>query len=228
MSIRRIRYSSVRQKGDVRKWKDRLAGVPVFILGNGPSLNDENIALLSNYFTIGINRSFYKLDSTILLWQDASLWFTDRRKLLETKSIKYSTIHGDPENRFLRYKIKPGKFDLPEDSTTLCGSGSSSPLAVQLAYILGCNPIVLLGCDCCSRGDDTDFYGKNKFHNSRTMDQCKVGLDWMKNEIHDKGIRRIISCSDNSVFDREKLDTVLSKIDIKHKQSREYWYQFLL
>ena len=62
MTGKRIRYSSVRQRGDVRKWKDRLLGVPAFILGNGPSLNDEDIAPLSNYFTIGINRSFYKLD----------------------------------------------------------------------------------------------------------------------------------------------------------------------
>jgi len=228
MTGKRIRYSSVRQRGDVRKWKDRLLGVPAFILGNGPSLNDEDIAPLSNYFTIGINRSFYKLDSTILLWQDASLWFTERRKLLETKAIKYSTSHGDPENRFLRYKIKAGGFGLPEDSTILYGSGASSPLAVQLAYILGCNPIVLLGCDCRPRGEDTDFYGKNKFHNDKTMEQCTSGLVWMKNELHDKGIRRIVSCSDNLVFNRERLDTVISTIDDKHKQSREYWTQFLL
>ncbi len=47
---------------------------------------------MSNYFTIGINRSFYKIDSTILMWQDASLWFTERSKLKDVKAIKYYNL----------------------------------------------------------------------------------------------------------------------------------------
>jgi len=228
MSGSKIRYSSVKRRGDIRKWKDRLVDVPVFILGNGPSLNDEDISSLSNYFTIGINRSFLKLDSTILLWQDASLWFTERKNLLETKSIKYCTSYGDPENRFLHFKIKSGQFLLPEDPTILFGSGSSTPLAVQLAYLFGCNPIILLGCDCKKRGNDTDFYGKNKFHNEKTMNNCLSGLSWIKTEIHDKNVRKIISCSDNDIFQRENLSSILSSIDTVHKKEREYWNQYLV
>jgi len=228
MSHNRMRYSFVKQRSDVQNWKDKLTDVPVFILGNGPSLNDEDVASLFNYFTIGINRAFYKIDPTILLWQDASLWFTEREKLIKLQAIKYCTSYGDPESRFSHFKIKSGSFKLPENPSILFGSGSSCPLAVQLAFILGCNPIILLGCDCKPRGDNTDFYGKNKFHTERTMTQCYQGLDWVKKEIHDKNVRNIISCSDNDLFNRESLSSVISSIDQKYKQSREYWTQNLI
>lgn len=224
---RRIRYSSIKQRGDAKKWLGKLAGYPVFILGNGPSLNDESIASLFNYFTIGINRSFYKLDSTILMWQDPSLWYTEKNVLCKTKSIKYCTPHSDPQNLYYHFKVLPGGFGLPDNPINLKGGGTTLPLAVQLAYILGCNPIVLLGCDCKPRGQDTDFYGNNKFHHPKTMLQCNSGLLWVKS-IHDKGIVKIISCSDNEFFPRVSLDSVISSLDVKHKQSREYWNQLLL
>lgn len=224
---RRIRYSSIKQRGDARKWLGKFPNCPVFILGNGPSLNDEDITPLSNYLTIGINRSFYKLDSTILMWQDASLWYSERKRLSELKAIKYCTAHADPENRYYHFKISPGGFALPENILTLKGSGSTSPLAVQLAYLMGCNPIILLGCDCKPRDGESDFYGNNKFHNPRTMSQCYVGLSWIK-DLHESGKKTIISCSDNDLFPRQYISSVLSSIDDKYKQSREYWNQFLL
>lgn len=224
MQKRRIRYSSIRQRGDTRKWLGRLTGYPVFILGNGPSLNDEDISSLSNFFTIGINRSFYKLDSTILMWQDSSFWYTERHKIIETKAIKYCTASADPENRYYHFKINPVPFSIPENTLTLNGYGSTSPLAFQLAYLLGCNPIILLGCDCKHRNGDTDFYGKNKFHNSKTMSQCYSGLNWIST-IKD---RTVISCSDNDLFQRVSLSSILFSLDNKYKQNRDYWNQFLL
>lgn len=225
---RPLRYSSVRQRGDVRKWKDKLIDVPAFVLGNGPSLNDEDVASLSSYFTIGINRSFKKLDSTILMWQDLGLWYTERHEVVETKAIKFCTAVGDPENRFAHFRLEAGPFALPQSVDVLHGHGASGPLAIQLAYILGCNPIIILGSDCKHRGSDTDFYGVNRFHSPNTMPQCVAGLQWARTEVHDKGIRKIISCSDNDYFERKPLAEVVASLDQKHKQSREYWNQFLV
>lgn len=224
--MRKIRYSSVKQRGDVRGWKNKLVNVPAFIVGNGPSLNDQDIASLNSYFTIGINRAFYKIDPTILMWQDPELIITDKREVLQTKAIKFCTSRGDPENRFHHFKIEGG-FSLPTETGILHGGGTTAPLSVQLAYLLGCNPIVLLGCDCQNRGSDTNFYGKNSFHNANTLSYCRSGLQWVKTDIDDKNIRKIISCSDNTVFERKSLESVLSSVDAKHKQSREYWTQIL-
>lgn len=229
MSLRRnIRFAPIKQRGDFQSWKDKLVNVPAFVLGNGPSLNDVDLAPLSNYFSIGINRSFYKLDSTVLLWQDVGLWFTERKNLLPLQAIKVCSDTSDPENRFFHFRLETGNFQLPTKPDILFGRGSSGPLAVQLAYILGCNPIILLGCDCKSRGTDTDFYGNNRFHTPTTMPQCLTGLNWIKNEVHDKGIRNVISCSDNDVFERKSIEQVIEQLDPKHKQDRSYWRDILL
>jgi hypothetical protein len=201
--------------------------VPVFILGNGPSLNDEDTTLLSNYFTIGINRAFYKIDPTILLWQDLSLWISERKRIGDLKCIKYCTSSSDPENKFLHFKVRPGNFELPRSPDRLIGSGSSGPLAVQFAHILGFNPICLLGFDAKPRGEDTDFYGKNIFHSKNTMNQFKKGMDWIK-KISDLKIINIVNFSDNLYFPRASFLPFLNLIEEKHKQKREYWNQYLL
>lgn len=38
------------------KWAGKLKDVPCFILGNGPSLNDQDLSQLEGLFTLGINR----------------------------------------------------------------------------------------------------------------------------------------------------------------------------
>ena len=219
-------FLSSRKNGDSRNWKGKLLNIPCFVLGNGPSLNDFDIKILKPYFTLGINRAFYKIDPTVLMWQDASLWFTERRKLLETKAIKFTTIHGDPENRFYHYKIKAGNFELPQNLSLLYGSGCTGPLAVQAAYLLGCNPIVLCGFDCRSRGGESDFYGNNKYHTENTYLNCRKGLEWIQETFQNKS-QRIINCGDNDIFIKENVRDVVKSLDIKHSKFREYYLQYL-
>jgi hypothetical protein len=71
---KRIRTHISRQRGSVKSWHNSLMNVPAFIVGNGPSLNDIDVSILEDtYFTIGINRAFYLLDPTILIWQDPEI-----------------------------------------------------------------------------------------------------------------------------------------------------------
>lgn len=219
-------FLSNRKNGDSRKWKGKLSNIPCFILGNGPSLNDFDTQILRPYFTIGINRAFYKIDPTILMWQDASLWYSERRKLLETKAIKFTTVHGDPENRFYHYKIKSGIFEMPENLSLLHGSGCTGPLAVQAAYLLGCNPIVLCGFDCKARDGKSDFYGNNKYYTENTYINCNKGLEWILEEFKNKS-QTIINCGDNDYFEKNDVYDVIKTLDIKHSKFREYYLQFL-
>ena len=78
-----------------KEWGGRLAGVPCFILGNAPSLNEMNLTLLDDYFTFGINRIFYKYDPTVLMWQDLALWVQEKTKVLESRAIKYCREGSD-------------------------------------------------------------------------------------------------------------------------------------
>lgn len=220
---RKIRYSAVKSKTSVKGWKDRLDGVPCFILGNSPALEDENLELLHPYFTLGINRAFYKFDPTVLLWQDIELWYSERKKLIKTNCIKVSRDSADPQNRFFQYRLEPGAFGLPNDPGSLKGTGTTGPLAVQFAYALGCDPIIIIGMDCEKRGQNTDFYGRNRHYKPHTLPNCRLGLKWVK-DTFDKLDRTIINCSrDNDFFDYTPLDQVISGIDKKHCLNRTHW-----
>ena len=106
MGIRRhLRYSEVRTRNSIKGWGDQLKDVPAFVLGNSPALNDEDLSTLEPFVTIGLNRAFYKIDPTILLWQDIELWFTERKKILRLNAIKVCRDTADPQNRFFHYRL---------------------------------------------------------------------------------------------------------------------------
>ena len=77
------------QMKQIDHWVDSMKGQPVFIIGNGPSLIDKDIKFLEDYFTIGINRAFFKLDPTILMWQDLALWTKEKQSVSSLKAIKF-------------------------------------------------------------------------------------------------------------------------------------------
>lgn len=175
-----------------------MTGTPCFIVGNSPSLNDHLIYKLEQFFTIGINRAFKKIDTTILLWQDIELYYQERKELTKLKSILFSKDTADPPGLAYHFRLITGNFKLTDNPSILFGSGSSGPLAFQLAYILGCDPIILIGYDCQYKNNMTDFYGNNKDHKPHTLKNCSRGLEWIKDlKIHD---RKIISCSKSECF----------------------------
>mgnify|MGYP005840436001 CR=1 FL=1 len=224
MIKRHIRYATAHQKGQIKKWRNRMTDVPAFLLGNGPSLNDYDISPLESYFTIGINRSFLKLSSNILMWQDKEFWFSEKKNIIKDRSIKVCRDTSDPLRRYFHFKLINGSFSLPQHPGVLYGTGSTGPLAVQLAHALGCNPIVLLGFDCKKRNGVTDFYGNNGHHKQHTMKNCFAGLQWIQKEITD---REIISCSDNDVFERKPLPEVIKSIDTKWQKNKSYYAEML-
>jgi len=197
---------------DPDMWLNKLSDHPAFILGNGYSLNEIDFTYLIDFVTIGINRSFLKFDSTFLMWQDSSLWYHERAKILRTHAIKYCTSYSDPEKRFHNFSIHGNDFILSQSLKNLHGRGTTTPLAVQFAILLGCNPIVLLGCDCKATDNKTDFYGNNKFHHPNTMKQCHNGLLWIKEHISDSKIRTIYSCSNNDVFTKNDFKSIIVKL----------------
>ena len=224
MSIKRkIRYSAVRDKTSIKSWKGKMEGVPCFILGNSPALEDEETDLLHPFFTIGINRSFYKFDTTILFWQDVELWYGERKNIVKTNSIKVCRDVSDPQNRFFHYKLNRGDFKLPENPSSLSGTGATGPLAVQFAYSLGCNPIYILGMDCNKKGQNTNFYGRNRNHKSHTLVNCKKGLQWIQETFEDMNTD-IINCSnENNFFPYTPLKQIIDQMDSKNKFNRAHW-----
>lgn len=211
MIRKRIRYAVPQARGSCQLWRQKLAGIPCFILGNGPSLDDNPVAeLLADYFTIGINKAYLKLDPTILLWQDQEFYFAEKRILPKLSCVKYCRDIADMSGHYHHFRLVCGPFQVPKTPMTLFGCGTSGPLAFELAWLLGCNPIVLLGMDCQYRDGKTDFYGKNHYHKPHTLSNCGKGLRWIKSLATE---RKIINCSDNTVFpERYSLSDALDMI----------------
>jgi len=186
----------------VANWGNKLKGIPCFIIGNAPSLNKAPINTLENYFTIGINRSFFKIDTTILFWQDLALWLQEKKAIKKLKALKFCRSAATTKKRedFYHWQLIGRKYKLTTNPANMYGRGSSGALAFQLAYALGCDPIVLVGMDC--RKDKktgiTDFYGNNAMHRSNTLPNCVNALKWIKDCGHG---RTLINCSKNKVFE---------------------------
>ena len=196
---KRIKTRKVAYRRSVESWRNSLSGFPAFILGNAPSIEDINLSVLKNHFTIGINRIFYKYDPTLLMWQDIELMYSEKHLLPKLDAIKYCRDKADLQGRFFHFKLKNGPYKLPESADVLYGRGSSGPLAFQLAYILGCSPIIMLGMDCKYVPGKTDFYGKNPHHRPHTLRNCSKGIDWIKRVTASKKIKTI-NCSENPVL----------------------------
>jgi len=215
------------QRYRVRNWTDCLPDVPAFIIGNAPSVNEHNLDLIKDYFSVGLNRIFKKLDTTILLWQDVSLWTTDYHRIHNTQALKVARDIADPRRIYYNFHLKGGpyKFDRTK-SHVLYGRGSSGPLAVQLAVSMGCNPIILLGMDC-KRGPqgESDFYGDNPHWLPHTLDQCDRGLKFLKEECPVE----IISCGNaDEYWDSLTLKEVLNRIDPKYAMGRQQYVKQIL
>jgi len=208
------------QRYVIKEWIGRLDGVPAFILGNGPSILDEQTKLLDDYFSIGVNRSFLlnSFDSTILLWQDIGLWNTEHHKLHNLQCLKVCRDISDPRHIYYNFYLKGGPFRFEKRTHILCGRGSTGPIAVQLAVALGCKPIIILGMDCKTRDGKTDFYGNNPHWTPHTLNNCLTGIKFIKDECPVK----VINCSDNDVFpERISLIDVLASIGKKYAWGRQ-------
>jgi len=211
----RTRANKIGGMGNTSNWANKLKDVACFVIGNGPFLKKVNINILQNYFTIGINRAFLLIDPTILIWQDFALWLQHKKKIKKLKAIKYCRKGSSTGDKCYFFNMTGKDSRITGNPALLYGRGSSGPLAYQLAYSLGCNPIILVGMDCKydKKTGNTDFYGKNPMHRPHTIPYCKRGLKWIRKNKYNK---TIINCSDNDIFKKKfNLEEVFEKYNIK-------------
>lgn len=213
---------------DMSHWTNSLKDIPCFIIGNAPSLNKVDTNILKNYFTIGINRCFLKIDPTILIWQDLALWMQEKNKVKKLQAIKYCRAGSDLKNdKFYHFKLSGSKPQLSSNPSTLYGRGSSGSLAFQFAHLLGCDPIILLGMDCRYTEDGkTNFYGNNSMHRDHTLKFCTKALKWIRDINHG---RTVINCSKNKILGNKlKLEDVLLNIKNLKPIGREKFNKILI
>jgi len=141
----------------VDRHKDRRC----FVVGNGPSLNDVDMTLLKNEITLGANRCYLgyeKWGFPFTYWGIADMlqieecWkeYADNIPAETPKFYPFeylpflSSVNGCPVNATTKHMEFP-KFS---DSCDRIHLGSTvTYLLLQIAAVMGCNPIVLVGVD---------------------------------------------------------------------------------
>jgi hypothetical protein len=143
-----------------------------FVIGAGPSLRHIDPALLTDYVTISVNSSLSKFrqsdyfvadDIGVKHWNyyQQILPKSDAVALLYYGKLKDEAGHLEP-NKICWFSHKtwyePSKKKYHDDGLIftkqgpVIGARTTAGSAVHLAYMMGCDPIILLGCDCCYEG----------------------------------------------------------------------------
>ena len=153
-------YFRVRKDRDFwREIKDRHKGKPGWIIGNGPSLNAEDLNKLTNQVSIGSNRIYLIYEKcrwrpTYHTVVDNLVW--DKFENEICKHTNHTIIPSRlPSSLFskvkvfqhLRYNYEKGLGVSLDVSHGAYGGYSVTFENIQLALHLGCKPIYLLGCD---------------------------------------------------------------------------------
>lgn len=195
-----------------------------FIIGNGPSLNRQKLKLIEGCASIGINRSFLAMETSVIIWQDSNLWddvgeaLKRRPELLVCRDV----ARGSHRARFTWTQVFDFGWQASDNPLELkceretCSTGS---LAIEMAFALGFRQVVLLGIDCKQSNGKTDFYGVNKHHHAGTMDGCVSGLINMKRLY---GVENVKNCGDNDVFEQCDLRETLKEFKPNRKDQKEW------
>ncbi|OHB57730.1 MAG: hypothetical protein A2173_03790 [Planctomycetes bacterium RBG_13_44_8b] len=170
--------------------RNRHSGKLCFIAGAGPSLRYLEPEDAEKHIMIAINSSIIKFPKAQYLFTcDPGLTILHAWQVL--KGMKCHIIIGQPDGikegfgayhnreggdykanidpeRFIRVYRRPDTNNLvfkPDDKKIVFG-WSSAHCACHLAYLMGCRPIILVGCDCGKEQDKRyhyDFEGHEQY-----------------------------------------------------------------
>lgn len=185
------------------------AGKRCLLIGGGPSLSNFDPNLISNEFTIGINKAFVKFSCTINYGMDYRFYEQlthvdgkDKEKLsLHEQWVNYKGIKVflkmDNNSKFdggvytiKKLSQKVLRFDLSEG---IYPGGNSGFGALMLAVALGATKIGLLGYDFkvdkdCNRTHWHQGYGQKIDHMERVLRNFKAGFEAIAPKIEEHKI----------------------------------------
>ena len=152
---------------ELSDFKDKHKGKIAFILGSGPSLHYLDVDLIKDHVCIAVNSAIKKMghvhyfvsdDSDIMGWDYYDSYvkktyfhtnFLYKQKFEgKCDDVKDTVMYShkswySPENK--SYNLDGLKLTKNEP---IVGARTSMGSAVHLAFLMGCDPIVLLGNDC--------------------------------------------------------------------------------
>lgn len=164
-----VRESSILSRN--AKFRNMHAGKRCFVIGNGPSLNKQDLTPLADEVTIAMN--FFNRHPIIEKWQPTFFCmaepaenikrlglsqFLDKIKAqayffrLDVKEVVDKDRLLDPENIYYLKMTGGLLYDWPTHrpldlTKVIPGARQTAHMAIMIALYLGCSPIYLLGLD---------------------------------------------------------------------------------
>jgi hypothetical protein len=155
------KFSSLARENQARleQYQDKHLGGRCFIVANGPSLNKTNLDFLSEEITFGLNRiylnfqkslfrpTYYAAVNELILEQfTAEVSNLSMPKFLNWNRRSYFD-HRDPDIIFIKSKMVVNDFFQPDITKPLVVGGTVTFVALQVAFYMGFQKVVLVGLD---------------------------------------------------------------------------------
>lgn len=139
--------------------------VPAYIIGGGYSINFINIPSLKYKKTIGVNNA-YKYNTAIcwfgdVRWREWQLKHFPRR-WRNYKGIKASCHDCFEKNSEVFYIRRTKDTGIEDREIGVANNGNSGGSAINVAYHLGANPIILLGFDMKRINNQPNFHTEHR------------------------------------------------------------------
>ena len=150
---------------NIKDLQDKHKGTIGFVVGSGPSARNIDPDMLKDHTVLSVNSSikkFYKCDYYVIDDWDVMNWdYFDYARGLDCMKLLYRKHYAKHERLFrpdnyilyshseyaINGVVKPNNLKLTK-SEPIIGARTVQASAVHLAYIMGCDPIVLIGADC--------------------------------------------------------------------------------
>ena len=140
----------------LRSLRNKYSNKRCFVIGNGPSLNKTDLSRLKNEYTFGTNRIYLLFDelgfsTTFYIAIDALIlkqYKSDINELSNTKFIMWKNRHEIVFKSNVIFFEQDLEVCFKSDPIKkLYTSGTVTYIAMQLAYYMGFNPVILVGVD---------------------------------------------------------------------------------
>ena len=174
--------SSILQRN--AKFRNMYAGRRCFVIGNGPSLNKQDLTPLANEVTIVMNQ--FNMHPIINQWKPTFFCMAEPRENMKPEDLPLFLEGIEAQAYFYRIEFKEifdkNRFVDPEKvyylkmwgllasrsaidlSRTIPGCRTTAHMALMLALYLGCSPIYLIGLDhdwLAHRSVERHFYASS-------------------------------------------------------------------
>lgn len=159
----------------LNQFNNSYANKPCFIIGSGTSINSQDLLPIKDHISIAVNSGFLATPwSNFFLSDDWSVkywsyFYRDLRKSNDTLVLLYESnfnCEDWPANRIVYFKHRQGYnitdvYNHYNNDYHICEARTSVGSAIHVAHIMGCNPIILIGIDCCRVDGKRYFWTDN-------------------------------------------------------------------